>query len=263
MTSGALHYRPGEIVLGSPVEIALARSAFYQAFAIGFRPPEPAAIAKLADPNESEGLRVAAALLDAAVFSPMVAALATVDTDLESLAVSHARLFGHTARGAVPAYETEYGADDLFQQPQQMADAAGFYAAFGLASDARAAERPDHVSCECEFLMVLARKEALALQHDAADTAALVDRATRLFLRDHLARFAPSFAAGLQRHAPAGFYAALGALLAAFVASECTRFEVTPGPVSLQLRSAAEDRVPMACGGCPLAPGAEERDDAD
>ena len=41
-------------------------------------------------------------------------------------------LFGHTVRGPIPPYETEYGNEALFQQPQEMGDLMGFYQAFGL-----------------------------------------------------------------------------------------------------------------------------------
>jgi DMSO reductase family type II enzyme chaperone len=249
--------------LGSEVETALARSALYQALALGLGVPTASTILRLASPAGAAGLRVAAALLDADGLLPRVDRLAAIDVDLATVVATYGRLFGHTVRGAVPAYETEYGADDLFQQPQEMADVAGFYAAFGLVLAAEAGERPDHASCECEFLMVLARKEALALHRDDTDTLTVVRRATRLFLRDHLARFVPAFAVGLVRDDAGGFYGALGALLDAFVAWECAHLDVTPGSLSLRLRSPVEDQVPMACGSCHLAPGAENAGDAD
>src|SRR5262245_34811779 len=40
---------------------------------------------------------------------------------------SFVRLFGHTARGPVCACETEYGPDNGYHQPQQLADVAGYY----------------------------------------------------------------------------------------------------------------------------------------
>jgi TorA maturation chaperone TorD len=242
------------------VEIALARGALYEALTIALRPPSGELSRRLARPTGALGLRVAASLIDDGALAARVDRLTTVASDETSLRRTYERLFGHTARGEASPYETEYGADDLFQQPQAMADVAGFYAAFGLVT--RGGERPDHASGECEFLMVLARREALAHErHDDAEVA-LVRRATRLFLRDHLARFAPAFAEQLRRADPAGFYGALGALLDAFVTGECARLGVTRGPVGLALRPAEEDRVPMACGRCPLGDGDAEDDDA-
>jgi TorA maturation chaperone TorD len=241
-------------------EIALARSALYEALTIGLRPPTAEGHRRLASPLGVLGLRVAASLLGGRALAARVDRFTTGASDHASLVGTYERLFGHTARGDASPYETEYGADDLFQQPQAMADVAGFYAAFGLTTIA--GERPDHASGECEFLMVLARREALGLERHADADLAVVRRAARLFLRDHLARFAPAFAEQLRRADPEGFYGALGGLLDVFVAGECARFGVTPGPASLALRTAEEDRVPMACGRCPLGADAAESDDA-
>ena len=116
------------------------------------------------------------------------------ERSLPSLIAAYQRLFGHTARGAVSPYETEYGNESLFQQPQEMGDLAGFYRAFGLRLNVAERERLDHISCECEFMLFLALKEAYALEH--ADTAMgeETSKAVRLFLRDHLGRFGPTFA---------------------------------------------------------------------
>ena len=77
--------------------------------------------------------------------------------------------------------------------------------------------------------------------------------AVRLFLRDHLGRWAPAFGTTLGRLDPGGFYGALGRLLAAFVAAECARAGVAAGPVFLRLRAAEPDDTPAACG--PVAAG--------
>ena len=65
--------------------------------------------------------------------------------------------------------------------------------AFGLMLRPDAHERIDHVSCECEFLCFLAYKEAYARTAGDTDMLAVTQRATALFLRDHLGRFAPAF----------------------------------------------------------------------
>jgi DMSO reductase family type II enzyme chaperone len=244
---------------GGEVEIALARSALYEALALGFRAPGPETVARLASAEGAAGLADAAEALAPALV-PHVRRLAREET-LAALAAAHGRLFGHTVRGAAPAYETEYGGDDLFQQPQEMADVAGFYAAFGLTLAPGRGERPDHLSCECEFLMFLARKEAVALERGDGAMLAATRRATRLFLRDHLGRFVPALAARVARADRDGFYGRLGALADAFVRHECEAAGVEPGPSALGLRAPITDRVPMACGACPAAaPGAAPAD---
>jgi TorA maturation chaperone TorD len=111
-----------------------------------------------------------------------------------SLASSYSALFGHSARGAVSPYETEYGNEALFQQPQELSDLMGFYRAFGLTVRLDRHERADHISCECEFLSFLAMKEAYALEHRNSEMLADTLKAQKLFLRDHLGRFLPTFA---------------------------------------------------------------------
>jgi DMSO reductase family type II enzyme chaperone len=240
----------------------LCRSALYEALALGFRPPTRATARRLASPGGAAGLVVAAARLDRRELPSRVRALAETDVRLATLVRAHQRLFGHTVRGEVPLYETEYGAGEPLLQPHELADVGGFYAAFGLVMPSDAHERADHVSCECEFLMFLARKEAVARERGDAVMEAETRRATRLFLRDHLARFLPALAARLERADPGGFYGALAAVAQAFVACECRFFDVPMGPVMLALRVPAEDRTPMACGSCPLGvPG--EAADAD
>ncbi len=240
---------------------ALCRSFFYEVFALGFRPPSPETLERLTTPDAAEALIDAATVLDPAlvrVVQRLVAAVA--DADL--LADNYTRLFGHTVRGQVPVFETEYSADDSVRQPHELADLGGFYGAFGLRVAPGAGERPDHVRCECEFLMVLARREALACERDHASERGAIAHATRLFLRAHLGRFAAALGDRLERADPSGFYGALGALTAAVVVGDCRRFDVEAGPTSLPLRDPTEPGVPMACGSCDLAaPGAG--DDAD
>ncbi|MBI2534066.1 MAG: molecular chaperone TorD family protein [Deltaproteobacteria bacterium] len=267
------------------VALALARATLYSALALGFRSPTEETIARLGSQDAAATLARAAVLLDPTREFGLAAisSLLTPNSSLLTLSASHRTLFGHTARGAVPPYETEYGVEGLFQQPQEMGDLMGFYNAFGLAVNVQQHERPDHVSCECEFLSFLALKEAYALEHE--DTAMLEEtrKAERLFLHDHLARFLPAFANKLV-HATNphpyplplgegegkgdfhGFYRALAELGLKFIAAECVRFGMPAGPENLTLRPADDDRVPMACGSgteCAAMPGACMPEEAD
>jgi DMSO reductase family type II enzyme chaperone len=245
---------------GEGSDIALCRAALYAALALGFRPPTLETLERLTNPDAARALADAARVLDtcsgAGGLAAGAAALARPEADLEHLGAAYRRLFGHTARGEVAAYETEYGDEALFQQPQELGDLAGFMRAFGLALRPEAHERIDHVSCECEFLAFLACKEAYAVDHGDEDMRAVTARATTLFLRDHAGRFAPAFARRLARADAGGLYAALGHLLEALVTADCRRLRVSTGPESLGLRpDPATCAVPMGCdagaeGGC-------------
>lgn len=235
----------------TPSDVALCRSALWEALALGFRRPTVETVTRLASGDGARALAEAAAVLDDRDDAGAAAARALGSDPppgLADLQAAYDRLFGHTARGAVPLYETEYGEDSQFQPQREMSDLMAFLRAFGLVLRPEARERPDHAACECEFMLVLARKEAWALE--AAEAAMLEDtrRAARLFLRDHLGRWAPALGRTLAREDPGGFYGALGRLCAVVVEAECRRAGVPAGPALLRLRSTETPDVPMGCG---------------
>jgi TorA maturation chaperone TorD len=242
-------------------DAALCRGALYAAVALGFGPVTAATVRALARPAGAAALVATARALEALEgidgFAACVARLAEPRSGAAALSAAHRRLFGHTARGPVPAYETEYGNEALFQQPQELGDLAGFMAAFGLTLRREAHERIDHVSCECEFLAFLSYKEAYAIESGDAEMRSLTARAATLFLRDHLGRFAPAFARRLERNDPGGFYNALGRVLLLLVARDCERLGVPLGDHGLALRpDPSSVAAPMGCaapgeGGCP------------
>lgn len=245
--------------LDAAIDEALARSVLYHAVALGLRPPAQAD-SRSGDPTEGAAVREAAALLDAPG-SPGEALLPAVETFCDRAASSsdrlaaHARLFGHS-RGLVCPFETEYGAEGAFRQPQELADIAGTYLAFGLKPKEGGDERVDHAACECEFMDFLARKEAFGLgslragedQEEARELLATVQGAARGFLRAHLGRFGRAFASLLMKEDAGGFHGAVGAVLFRFLAQDCQRFGLPPGPPSLELRPPMPDDTPMACG---------------
>ena len=224
----------------------------WEALALGFSPPTHETVARLASAEGVKALADAVALLDAdggtGLASRVLRILAMRNRLLGNLEDFFRRLFGHTARGDVPPYETEYGEDSLFLPAQEMSDLAAFYRAFGLELAPTARERIDHISSECEFLLVLGRKEAYAIERDDPAMVEETRRATRLFLRDHLGRWAPAFGRKLAQTDRDGFYGALGDLCHAFVTHECARLGVTAGPDFLRLRAPLPADAPMACG---------------
>ena len=241
---------PGE----STVDAPLARSVLFGALALGFRAPVGESLDRLTSGGARGAILSAARLLDAvgAGDEPLfraAAGLADVrNIDLRRLARRHEQLFGHTARGEVCPFETEYGMKGLFRQPQELADIAGYYRAFGLRTKRATGERVDHVGCECEFLDFLCRKEAYAVETADAAMTAETCNAYRGFFRDHLGRFGRAFAIQMVKADGDDFFGRLGSLLHALVGAEAARLGIPAGRKVLELRSTEADDVPMACG---------------
>jgi TorA maturation chaperone TorD len=240
------------------VDDALARAVVYRTLSIGFQEPTQG---RLRQVGARDGFRVVTAALrrlnrpvGRPQLEPAVQRLAALSVpEEEALAATYWRLFGHTTRGLICACETEYGPDNGFHQPQQLADISGYYLAFGLRPAATSDARADHIACECEFMDFLNRKEALLLSNRARwshgpETLDATENAARTFLRDHLGRFGRAFAARVASEDGHGYFGAMGHVLLAFVDAECARVGVEAGPVELAVRPDTIDETPMACG---------------
>jgi putative dimethyl sulfoxide reductase chaperone len=241
------------------IDAALARAVVYRALSLGFQMPTDERLRAMG--VHERFATVVAALRQLgrrSAAGPMTAVgtrLASFNAPApEALTASFVRLFGHTTRGLVCACETEYGADNQFHQPQQLADIVGYYLAFGvkpaLASDVRA----DHVACQCEFMDFLNRKEALLLTARAGDeeTLEVTRDAARAFLRDHLGHFGRAFATRLVIEDADGLFGRLGAVLIELLDAECHRLAIAEGPIDLVVRPEVDPEMnnvaPMACG---------------
>jgi TorA maturation chaperone TorD len=237
------------------VDAALARAVVYRVLSLGFQPPTHERLDEMRAGNRFDVLaRAVEVLRPGAALEAAVARLQAISARTTGeLSSAYWRLFGHTTRGLVCAFETEYGPENNFQQPQQLADLAGYYLAFGLRPRLTVETRPDHIACECEFMDFLSRKQARFLDRPAdgqslEETLTTTDCAVKSFLRDHLGRFGRAFAARLASEDHDGFYAALAGVLLAFVSHECARVGVEAGPVDLAVRPEEIDDTPMACG---------------
>ena len=267
---GAVGDTRDDLATGS--DLALARSIVYETLAIALNDPGLVRLDKLHAAETSPALLEAAHILDhsdAAAphayedaqicdLAPLVGELCTAvrEQDAGELSDSFSRLFGHTARGRVTAYETEYGAgSSTFRQTQELADISGFYEAFGLKTAETAHQRCDHIVVECEFMAFLARKEAYQREHGPEESLKAVRHAQRLFLDDHLGRFGRAFAVSLIKEADNPVHAAAGKLFEAFLMMECRRWGVEPATRFVPLRPDTEEEVPMACGSCELNTG--------
>jgi TorA maturation chaperone TorD len=239
------------------VDNPLARAVVYRALALGLQMPT---VERLSQTGAGDGfLAVTAALrgLDPEHHDPALthaaARLAALPPpDPASAVASYVRLFGHTARGLVCACETEYGPDNGFHQPQQLADIAGCYLAFGLSPASTSEVRVDHIACECEFMDFLNRKEAVLLAGagqdlHAQETLEVTHEAGRSFLRDHLARFGCAIATRLAKEDEGGHFGALGELMLAFLHAEAARLGIQTGPTELSVRTEFADDGPIGC----------------
>jgi len=249
--------------LSAAARQALARGSLYRLLAQGFRDPvggwwqalDDAVRETLAagatgawqDPEDSALLEAAERLLESLPGPDAVTEIADL----------HRQLFGHTAAGVCPLYETQTGSWSAFQQPHTLADLAGTYRAFGLVPSSSLRERPDHITLECEFGYVLSHKEAWAREHDGPEEVDLCVEARRLFLSEHLGRWAPSLAERLREHAPDSLYARLGTLLVTLVSHEARHLGFRLGDTGLPLGS--ESPTADACASCPQGAGDEPR----
>ena len=239
------------------VEDALQRSLMYRFLSVALRPPAEGFAAAAQDGAWRATQQAARAAGEKVAASVESARDACAGLTPEALTDDYHRVFGHQIGVDCPLYESQYAAGEVFQQAQCLADIAAFYRAFGLDVGEEVRERPDHLSLELEFMHVLAYREAYARSHHGPDEVALLIDAQRAFLRDHLARWAPSFSRLVVRKT-SGPYGALAALLLEWGAAEARalgvgsvdELEVTPADAP------APQGEPFACGGgaCPLEP---------
>lgn len=242
------------------VDNALARAVVYRTLSIGFQTPTAGRLRQVGAHDRFRTVTAALQRLEQpgtrTRLAPPAAGLAALQLPgVEALSASFWHLFGHTTRGLICTCETEYGPDNGFHQPQQLADISGYYLAFGLRPVAATDARADHIACECEFMDFLSRKEALWIGRpphtSAEETLEVTRQAARSFLRDHLGRFGRAFAARVAAEDEGGFFGALGHVLLAFVDAECARVGVEAGPIDLIVRPESIDDTPMACGTAP------------
>lgn len=161
--------------------------------------------------------------------------------------------FGYTASGPVPCYELEYGEEHTHREPQQLSDIASFYNAFGLKVKENNFERVDHIAIECEFIHFLLFKEAYALSNAVPGNAEICHQASTRFLREHLGRWAPSFALKLSRQARQGFLKDLADFIFSYIVQDCEWLGVTAGPEDLPIRP-LQEKEDSGCVNCSLRP---------
>ncbi|MCC6381892.1 MAG: molecular chaperone TorD family protein [Dehalococcoidia bacterium] len=211
----------------SAAESALRRAAAYELLARAFSEPAE---------RELEALRACAAELAPALEGTPVAALGSFvpEATVASLAEAHLRLFTLSSSPDCPLFESAFVCDQPAQQTALMADVAGFYRAFGVDTPGGGI-RPDDIRAELDFMAFLCRKEVYAILHLGAPRTRQTVRAERLFLAEHLGRWAPGLGLRVVARAEgSAFYLALGSALRLWVDEECARLGADPGaPLTL------------------------------
>ena len=166
--------------------------------------------------------------------------------------------FGHTAHSKVSAYELEYGGEHSRREPQELADIAAFYQAFGLQVREGAHERGDHIHVESEFMHFLTFTAGYALERGENDHAAICEESASRFLSDHLARWAPVFAVRLRRTAQSDWMKAIADFSLCFILTECEMQGIEAGDPDMPLR-VIEEKVETGCVSCALSPLSGDR----
>lgn len=137
----------------------------------------------------------------------------------------------------------------------RLADASGFYRAFGFRVDS---ERADHIVAELEFAAFLAFAEAQARHDRNVEGTDVCADAARSFLRDHLGGWLDGLADRLAVADPDGPHHVVARAAARFVEGEVARLGIDPLAAAVPtatgwLPDDDEDAAP-ACAGCPLPP---------
>lgn len=211
---------PGEI---EEIDRSLARAEAYRVLASLLHDPDDPAGSPVPDLS---ALRSACRAL-AVPLDPMRWRALVRLADRDARAAEHRHAFGHVVAHGCPPYETEYGRRHLFGQSQELGDLQGFYAAFGFRPRQRA-ERPDHVTTELEFLMLLELKGATARATGETERVAVCRTATARFLEDHPGRWLAALAGRVAARAPGSGLASVTAVAAAVVAAHARDLAVEP-----------------------------------
>ena len=224
------------VAVSSPV----GRAVLWRLLSLGFMRPTSETHAEI------EALAEAAFELDA---SPEVAAVLAVarSTGTDALAAEYQSLFGGTV--AVAPYEGSYELDPI-RQARQMADVAGFYRVFGAEAHGPAAERPDHVGCELEFLAFLELRRLAAAGEGDGEGAELADEIAGTFLLDHARHWLPTFFDEVRAATPEGSaLRALSALGVRLLETELERREIPFAPQKRRHTMLSVEGDSFACAG--------------
>lgn len=239
-----------------PLAQSLRRAALYRLAAGALSYPAPALLASVRDQTD----RCLAASREGGALAAALAAFRRVQDETPADALAEEYVFLFDRQVPCPPYETAYGdGRRMAGKAAELADVAGFYTAFHLRPSTLHPDMEDHVAAELEFMSILALKEAVA-RADGLDRALEVTRgAERLFLRDHLGRWAGAFARRLRETTSLPYYRAAADLLGSLVDAEVRALGAKPAPVTGLVGADPLQAESLACpfGGACGPEGAE------
>lgn len=222
----------------------LERAAGIKLAALGFACPAPGHLTAVGTAFSRITADSAAPGPDRTPFAAAEAAWSVADE--AEIALEYTRLFLGNAPCA--PHETSYGdARRIAGHGVELADIAGFYAAFGFALSTVNPDLPDHLCAELEFYSLLLVKQAYAELAGETQGAEITAQAAKSFLEHHLGRWVGAFAEALGEHRAAPAYLALGRFLATLIRAECERQGVTPTPLSGRLPAGASGQEAFTC----------------
>lgn len=164
----------------------------------------------------------------------------------EALQAEYARLF--LGNAACSLHETAYGdGRRIAGRTAELADIAGFYAAFGFAISEADPDLPDHLCAELEFCSLLLLKSAYGARNGWSASGRIVEHALRKFLQDHLGRWVGAFGAELGRAAAQAPYRELAGLLDLLLGAEMKRLRARSAPFSGLLPADIMQLDDLAC----------------
>ncbi len=202
--------------MGAGEGVAEARRLVYRVLSALFLYPDEDRVAALAAalPEVRAGTAPLAGLAVFPAWQDLLARVATLARDGEELRAEYTALFLAGGAASCPPYESAHVSVDPAAAPSVATAVERAYARAGLAvGGAAAGELPDHVAVELDFLSYLCGVEAEA---PTADAAARCRGEQLTFLRGHLLRWLPRFAAAVARAAPGGTYREVAGVARAF-----------------------------------------------
>ncbi|MCO5165838.1 MAG: molecular chaperone TorD family protein [Planctomycetes bacterium] len=224
---------------------ALAQADLLLGLARAFGPPGPAATKAVADlAGVAEPLAEAAGGPDPRALADALrlAAWAVADAAPGALEMEYQRLF--SCGVACPIHEAGFVRRD---KGHILGDIAGFYRAFGVQLREDAAERPDHLVAELEFLALL----LVMLARAEGEQAAVTRAAARAFGEDHLGEWLPGFTVHLAATTREPAYAHLARALAGAWGAVAAALGLDEPPRRLPAAgtgAGAEAGEPFECG---------------
>lgn len=143
----------------------------------------------------------------------------------ESLHWDYTRMFIGPDKLVAPPWESAYSNEERLLFQEQMLAVRRAFRAYGFANPGAPAEPDDHIGLELDFMY---RTCALAIaKADGGQAADLVQicRDQLSFLKEHLLKWTPAFAADVVKGADTGFYRGMARMLQGYLAVDRSLLE--------------------------------------